>query len=402
MSVTRSQARIVVNPLRGPDVPVLNPEAVAGLTLLEFHRRLAGYAESPLLSAPELAARLGLAGLWIKDESSRLCLPAFKILGASWATYRALDQHIGGFAPWSAVDELAFQLRPHAPLTLAAATDGNHGRAVARMAKLLGLKARIYLPAGSAAARVSAIQDEGATATVIDGSYDDAVALAAQQASERCLVIADTAWPGYERVPVWTSEGYMTILAEIDGALDGVSPDLVVVPIGVGGLAAAVISHYRAPDRARQPTIVGVEPTAADCMLRSIEAGEPVSVPGPHDSIMAGLNCGEPSPTAWPIVSSGTDAFIALDDERAREAMRLLARADLVAGETGAAALGGLIELVDGEHASLRRQLGIDATTTALIIMTEGATDPEAYAEIVGATSRGGSAPGGSHRHAVQ
>lgn len=384
MSVQSTKARVVVNPLRRPDVPVLDPAAAGGLTPLAFHRRLAGYAASPLVPAPEQAELLGVGELWIKDESSRLGLPAFKILGASWATYRALYKHIGGFAAWDSLDDLKAQLRPYAPLTLAAATDGNHGRAVARMARLLGLEARIYLPAGSSAARVEAIRDEGASTTVIDGSYDDAVLLAAGQASERCLVIADTAWEGYEQVPVWTSEGYMTILAEIDEAVAGATPDLVLVPIGVGGLAAAVVSHYRAPGRGKQPVIVGVEPTTADCMLRSVEAGVPVGVPGPHPSIMAGLNCGEPSPTAWPIVSAGTDAFIALDDGRAREGMRLLARTGLVAGETGAAALGGLIELMGKGRAGVRQVLGIDAHTTALVIMTEGATDPAAYAEIVG------------------
>jgi diaminopropionate ammonia-lyase len=384
MSATRSNARVVINPMRRTNVPVLDPAVADGLAPLAFHQRLAGYLPSPLLATPELAQALGVGALWVKDESSRLGLPAFKILGASWATYRALDQHVGGFAPWKTFDDLAAQLRSHLPLTLAAATDGNHGRAVARMARLLGLQARIYLPAGSAAARVEAIRSEGATATVIDGSYDDAVALAAEQISERCLVIADVAWPNYEQVPVWTSEGYMTIMSEIDESLGGATPDLVLVPIGVGGLAAAVVSHYRAASRTDQPTIVGVEPTAADCMLRSIEAGKPVSIPGPHDSIMAGLNCGEPSPTAWPIVAAGTDAFIAIDDERAREAMRLLARVELVAGETGAAALGGLVELLQPEHAGLRRQLGIAADARVLVIMTEGATDPAAYAEIVG------------------
>ena len=382
--LARSNARVVINPLRRNDVPVLLPFVGAKLTPLAFHQRLAGYAPSPLVSTPALAGELGVGELWVKDESSRLGLPAFKILGASWATYRALDQHIGGFAPWSTIDDLAVQLRPHLPLTLTAATDGNHGRAVARMARLLGLDAQIYLPAGSAQARLDAIRGEGATATMIDGSYDDAVALAAEQASERCLVIADIAWPGYEQVPVWTSEGYTTILSEIDEQLAGARPDLMLVPIGVGGLAAAVVSHFRAAGSDAQPLIVGVEPTTADCMLRSIEAGQPISIPGPQDSIMAGLNCGEPSPTAWPIVAAGTDAFIAIDDERAREAMRLLARAGLVAGETGAAALGGLIELLQPAHAELRARLGVRPDANVLVIMTEGATDPAAYAEIVG------------------
>jgi diaminopropionate ammonia-lyase len=158
------------------------------------------------------------------------------------------------------------------------------------------------------------------------------VARSAQDASERCLVISDTSWPGYEEVPGWVMEGYSTILWEIDDELarrGSAAPDLVAVQFGVGALAAAVVAHYRQPSRDPQPAIVSVEPTRAACMLASMEAGEIVSVPGPHDSIMAGLNCGRPSIVAWPIVSAGIDAFIAVPDERAREAMRALARAAL-------------------------------------------------------------------------
>ncbi|HEV7127794.1 MAG TPA: pyridoxal-phosphate dependent enzyme, partial [Ktedonobacterales bacterium] len=179
---------------------------------LAFHRRLAGYAPTPLVDAPTLAARLGIARLWIKDESSRLGLPAFKLLGASWATYRALMARLDAApAPWATQDELCERVRPLLPLTLTTATDGNHGRAVAHMAALLGLDAQIFVPAGTAAARIAAIQSEGATVTVVDGTYDDAVAQAARQASERCLVISDTSWPGYEAVPHWVIEGYSTI-----------------------------------------------------------------------------------------------------------------------------------------------------------------------------------------------
>ncbi len=333
---------------------------------------------------------LGVGEVLLKDESSRLGLPAFKILGASWAVYRACEARAGGaLSAWQTIDELAQQLAPLRPMTLAAATDGNHGRAVAHMAALLGFAARIYVPAGTAQARIDGIASEGASVVVVDGTYDDAVARAAEDASERCLVISDTSWPGYEEVPRWVMEGYSTILWEVDDELrkrGEKDPDLVAVQVGVGALAAAVVQHYRQPDRDPQPRLLSVEPLRAACMLASMEAGEIVSVPGPHDSIMAGLNCGRPSIIAWPIVSAGIDAFVAVSDERAREAMRALARAGVVAGETGAAGLAGLIELLTGpENAEYRAKLGVNESTRVLLFVTEGATDPQAYREIVGA-----------------
>jgi diaminopropionate ammonia-lyase len=352
---------------------------------LDYHRRLPGYDASPLLEAPSLAAELELGRVWVKDESSRLGLPSFKILGASWGVYRALEEHIGGFEEWSRLDDLAAQLAPHRPLTLAAATDGNHGRAVARMAQLLGLEARIFVPAGTAAARIKGIESEGASCEVVDGSYDDAVARSAREAGDRCLVISDTSWPGYEDVPRWVIEGYSTIFWEIDDQLSergDAAPDLVVIQIGVGALAAAAVRHFRSGVRP-SPRMVGVEPEASACVLASMEAGRLVTIPGPHDSIMVGLNCGTPSVVAWPLVSRGFDAYVALPDERARVGMRALARAGMISGETGAAGVACLLELLNDSGA--RARLGIDRNTAALVLSTEGATDPAAYEAIVGA-----------------
>src|SRR5262249_44960947 len=257
-----------------------------------FHSQFPGYAPTPLVDAPALAARLGVRRVSVKDESSRLGLPAFKILGASWATYRALAVHLGLTAP--TLDDLRAALAARPPLTLTTATDGNHGRAVARMAAILGCPAHVLIPAHSAQARIDAIASEGAQVTVVDGTYDEAVAQAATEASDDCLVISDTSWPGYEDVARWIVEGYGGIFAEADAQLrerGAVAPDLVAVQIGVGSLATAVVQHYR-PQGAR---IVGVEPAGADCMLVSVAAGEITEVPGPHTSIMAGLNCGLPS-----------------------------------------------------------------------------------------------------------
>ena len=337
----------------------------------ELHRKLPSYEVTPLVRA-EAA---GLGALWVKDESSRLGLPSFKILGASWAILRALEQRLGDIGPWSHVDELAARLAAHGPLALAAATDGNHGRAVARMASLLGLRALIYVPEGTASARIEAVEFEGAACEVVPGGYDDAVRRSAEQASEHCLVISDTSWPGYEEVPAWVIEGYSTIFWEIEDQLER-TPDVVVVQMGVGALAAAAVRHFRRSGLDPRPYLIGVEPQDAACVLASARAGEITTLTGAQHSIMAGLNCGTPSRVAWPLVSEGMDAYLAIPDERAEEAMRLLAAVGLVSGETGAAGMGGMLELLAADQARLEG-------AEVLVLSTEGATDPVAYERVV-------------------
>ncbi len=358
-------------------------------TPLRFHRRLPGYEETPLVNAPEIADALGVEKVFVKDESSRLGLPAFKVLGASWAVYRALEERLGaeGFGDWEEIEDLKARLEPLRPLSLVAATDGNHGRAVARVARLLELGAKIFVPEDMAAARQEAIAREEAEVIVVDGTYDDAVEISAEEAGERGLVISDMSWPGYERIPSWVIEGYSTMLWEIDDELERRregGPDLVIVQVGVGAFAAAVARHFRNSLVSPRPKLVGVEPAKADCLLESVAAGHIVSVPGPHDSVMSGLNCGRPSLVAWPTVSAGIDLLVAVDDEPAREAMRLAARSGIVSGETGAAGLGGLLELLraeEGEEA--RRTLGVGERTCVLLFNCEGATDPDAYRRVM-------------------
>jgi diaminopropionate ammonia-lyase len=376
-SPRRMDAIVFPNPARRHDSQLSVPDASA--SPLAFHRRLPGYEPTPLRDVPSLAAELGLSRLWVKDESSRLGLPAFKMLGASWATYRLLLTRLAALGlaepAWATVDELRAALAPLGPLTLAAATDGNHGRAVARMAKLLGYGARIFMPAGTVDARIEGIESEGATVTVVDGTYDDAVRISAAEAAEDVLIVSDTSWEGYTEVPRWVIDGYSTIFAEVDAQIEGLLPDVVVAQMGVGALTAAVADHYAATS-----AIVAVEPVSAACGLRSAEAGRPVEVPGPHDSIMAGLNCGNVSILAWPTVVAGVDVFVAVDDDAAERAMRDLAAVGIVAGETGASGLAGLRALADAGGAG---DLSV-AGRSALVICTEGATDPEAYQRIVG------------------
>lgn len=353
---------------------------------LEFHRRLSGYAATPLVDAPKLAGTLGVGKVWVKDESWRLGLPAFKIMGASWAVYKALEARFGDLGDWRDLNGLKERLAPFLPLTLVAATDGNHGRAVARMAGLLGLESRIFVPADMVPARIEAIESEGAEVTVVHGTYDEAVARSARGANERCLVISDTSWPGYVDVPTWVIDGYSTILWEISDELERrgeEGPNLVVAQIGVGAFAAAVARHFRSPAVASRPKLLGVEPARAACMLASAEAGDIVHLPGPHVSIMAGLNCGAPSVVAWPTVSRGIDLFAAVGDEWSRKAMRALARSGIVSGETGAAGLAGLLALLEEGGEEAKEALDLSQDTRVLLFNCEGATDPGAYERIL-------------------
>ena len=353
------------------------------------HRRLPGYAPTPLRDLAPLADRWGLGRVWLKDESHRLGLPAYKVLGAAWAVSRVLEQRYGPLGEWRDLAGLRARLAPHPPLRLVTATDGNHGRGVARMAHWLGWPAEVYLPAGSAAARLEGIRSEGARVIEVYGTYDEAVTRAARAAeAPGALLLQDHGWEGYEQVPAWVAEGYETIFAEVDEALAAAGepgPDLVLVQVGVGTLASAAVRHFRREGLGRPPRLAGVEPTGAACALRSIAAGAPVMLEvGAHASIMAGLNCGTPSSAAWPDLREGIDAWVAVEDARAEEAMRVLAALGVVAGESGAAGLAGLMELMAGADAATRARLGLGPGARVLVLSTEGATDPAGWERVVG------------------
>lgn len=334
--------------------------ALAG-SPLAFHRALPGYRPTVLADLPELAAELGAGRVFVKDESARLGLPAFKILGASWAIEQAL----------------AGRARP--PATLVTATDGNHGRAVARVAAQRGLAARVMIPDGVHPSSVAAIAAEGAEVVRVSGSYDDAVRRAAQDtgaAGGDALLVQDMAWPGYTEIPAWIVEGYTTMFAEIDEQLAAAGiagPGLVVTPAGVGSLAQAVIAHYRRPGITDPPALACAEPEQAACVQHSLRAGQLVTIET-TESIMAGLNCGTPSTAAWPYLQSGLDAAVAVTDAEATVACADLARLGVPAGPCGAAPLAAVRRaLAAGPDApGLRRHLGITSETVIVLLCTEG------------------------------
>jgi diaminopropionate ammonia-lyase len=308
-------------------VPAPSDEAAA------FHRGLPGYAPTPVR---ELATDLPLGAVLVKDESSRLGLPAFKILGASWAVERALRE------------------RPDAR-TLVAASAGNHGRAVAHVAAMRGLACRVFLPERALEVRRRAIESEGATIEVVDGSYEDAVAEADAAAREPGAIgVPDVGETG---PAAWVIDGYATLFAEAHAQAEY---DVVVVPVGVGSLAAAAARHGAATGR----RVLAVEPETAACLTASLAAGVPTAVETPG-TVMAGLDCAEVSPAAWPSLLAGIHAVVTVTDDETRAAMRELAAAGLAIGESGAAPL-----------AALRKFAGelLEPSTRVLLVATEGRT----------------------------
>jgi len=379
-----------------PPAVLAEPLAGTGFTPdssapLAFHRTLPGFAPTALRELPALAAAIGVGRVLAKDETARAGLPAFKITGGSWGAANAirrdwLDDDPVATRSFEALRGAVADLQATEPgreLALVTATDGNHGRSIARFAALLGVRARILMPSGSAPARVEAIASEGADVTVVDGSYDDAVELAASLASRDRIVVSDTSWEGYSRTPRDVVDGYSTQFFEIDeqiAAASWTAPTHLVLQGGVGAFPAAGVRHYAG----RGTRFVVVEPTEAACLLASARAGRITAAPGPHTSAMAGLNCGRPSLVAWPLLDRLVGAFVAIGDEALPAAARALAAEGIEAGESGMAGVAGVLAAA---RAGRLAELGMGPSSTVLFVVTEGITDPENAASLLGRSS---------------
>ncbi|EEP82194.1 predicted protein [Uncinocarpus reesii 1704] len=353
-----------------PNARSCNPQAGSPrpLRIRQFHQSLPSYSPSPLVPLSNLAKSLGVKGIFIKDESSRFGLPSFKILGASWGTFRALVDFLQ-FPLEAALQELANAAQAKS-IKLFAATDGNHGRAVARMAKLLGIHSQIYVPECLGQyTRDLIASEEGCTVIVVDGDYDMAVHTANEQA-KRCpngILIQDTSFTGYETIPAWIVEGYSTMLEEIDSQLahQSLTPTLVITPVGVGSLAHAVVSHCKAADP--PVSVLTVEPDTAACLHTSLIAGKmtPFKTTG---TIMNGLDCGTVSLTAWPTLRDGVNASTTVSDLDSHRAVEDLASQGIHLGPCGAAGLAALQRIAADNPGCL----GLGPDCVVVILGTEG------------------------------
>lgn len=375
-------------PLRTDDRDILGMEAAEHVERHLSYRD--GHSETPLVSLPMLAAEAGVASIHVKDEGQRLGLGSFKALGGAYAVIRLVLEEaearlgrpvdMGAFLS-ADVGEIARSM------TFTCATDGNHGRSVAQGAQLVGARAAIFVHAGVSDRRVAAIAGFGAEMIRVAGSYDDSVREAARVADERgWTVVSDTSWPGYERIPGLVMQGYTALVREALRQMPS-PPTHVFIQSGVGGVAAAVSGYLAIALGEQRPVFTVVDPARAACLFETARAGHPVIVPHGEATVMAMLECYEPSRLAWRILSRVADAFMTVDDEDAVAVMRRLANPAgsdpaIVAGESGGVGLAGFLKA--SANPSIKAALSIDAKSRILVVNTEGATDPDKYQELVG------------------
>lgn len=363
-----------------------------------FHKSFPQYTVTPLARLDNLAARLGLNNLCVKDESYRFGLNAFKVLGGSFAMASHFADETGRDVAdmtydYLTSDELA---RDFGQATFFTATDGNHGRGVAWAAKRLGKKAVVHMPKGSTKPRFDNIAAEGATVTIEEVSYDECVRMAAAEAEacERGVIVQDTAWEGYEKIPSLIMEGYGTMASEAAEQLREAAinrPTHVFVQAGVGSLAGAVVGYFANLYPDNPPTFVVMEATNAACLYKGAVAadGEPRIVTGDMPTIMAGLCCGEPNTLGWDILRNHVTAFVACPDWVAARGMRILGAPEkgdprVISGESGTVGAGLISTLMtDESYVELRDLIGMDKTSNVLMFSTEGDTDPEHYRKVV-------------------
>lgn len=339
-----------------------------------FFRHGRRFPATPLRDLPGLARSLDLGRLWLKDETNRFGLPAFKGLGATFALHALQESG-----------------RLRGIETLVCASEGNHGRAVAHAAARAGLACRVYLGEQVAEARADAIRSEGATIVRVPGTYDAAVRQAAADANAHgWQVISDTSWDGYDDIPRQIMLGYTRMMDEAEAQWGaGGPPDVALVQGGVGGLIGAVASWLAWRYGDGRPRLVTIEPLQAACIQASIRAGHPVAIDGPLATIMGGLRCGEMSPVAFEAIEDVADACMAIEDDWTRDAVRRLAHPappdpSLAVGTSGAAGVAALLAARAGGMIDVFDALGLPPAPRVLVIATEGPTEPELWETVTG------------------
>lgn len=342
-----------------------------------FHSSLSVYQPTPLVHLPGLSEKYRVGNIYVKDESYRFGLNAFKVLGALYAISKILEK------------------KPHIR-TFCTATDGNHGLAVAWSADYFNKEAIVFVPEETSSQRIEAIKNKGAKVEQVSGNYDEAVISAeARSKLNGWELVQDSSWKNYEEIPAHIMAGYLTIFREIEDSLNLpmlAKTDIVFLQAGVGSFAASGIFHYLEKYAADRPKIVIVEPREADAILSSFKKGKISTSEGISTTIMAGLNCGTPSLGAWDLIKNGADISIKIDDKYAEQAVRALyfptaSDRRIVSGESGAGGLAGFIAIMEEDEFSLvRKELNINQSTNILFISTEGATDIDMFNKTIGYT----------------
>ena len=341
----------------------------------EFHKSLKDYQPTPLYDLPNMARQYGVANIYIKDESIRFGLNAFKGLGASYA----IDQLI---------------LNNQNIKTFCTATDGNHGRAVAWYSKLSGKKSVVVVPEDTTRSRILAIEAEGASVIQISGNFDEACAYAEKLSQNKAYqLVQDAGWEGYEEIPNLIMAGYLTLYKELESSLHSLQNpkiDIVFLQAGVGSFAGSAVWYYLNRYGKNRPKIVIVEPFESDGLLESFKNGKRENTKGNNQTIMAGLNCGIPSLNVWEILQNAVDVVLRIEDRYAEEAMKKLYNPEgsdkqIISGESGAAGLAGFIAIKQNiDYSALLKYLNINKNTSILFFNTEGATDQNSFDSIIG------------------
>lgn len=394
---TANQIKWTMNNIpKTDDVQVQNMSLEQMEKAISFHRSFPQYTVTPLTRLSGLADYLGLKRVYVKDESYRFGLNAFKVLGGSYAIARCIADELGKDVSEVPYDVLTSdKLREEfGQATFFTATDGNHGRGVAWAANKLGQKCVVRMPKGTTQTRLENIAKENATVTIEELNYDDCVRMAAKEAAEttRGIMVQDTAWEGYEKIPTWIMQGYGTLAMEADKQLeeDGCRPTHIFIQAGVGSLAGGVIGYFSNRFKENPPIMVVAEANAADCLYRSAMQGDGnrVDVTGDMLTIMAGLACGEANTVSWDILRNHASAFVSCPDWVSANGTRIYGsplRGDkqVISGESGSVTMGLLHAIMTRpEYKDLKEALKLDENSEVLLVSTEGDTDPDRYHEI--------------------
>lgn len=394
---TANQIKWTMNNIpKTDDVQVQNMSLEQMEKAISFHRSFPQYTVTPLTRLSGLADYLGLKRVYVKDESYRFGLNAFKVLGGSYAIARCIADELGKDVSEVPYDVLTSdKLREEfGQATFFTATDGNHGRGVAWAANKLGQKCVVRMPKGTTQTRLENIAKENATVTIEELNYDDCVRMAAKEAAEttRGIMVQDTAWEGYEKIPTWIMQGYGTLAMEADKQLeeDGCRPTHIFIQAGVGSLAGGVIGYFSNRFKENPPIMVVAEANAADCLYRSAIQGDGnrVDVTGDMLTIMAGLACGEANTVSWDILRNHASAFVSCPDWVSANGTRIYGsplRGDkqVISGESGSVTMGLLHAIMTRpEYKDLKEALKLDENSEVLLVSTEGDTDPDRYHEI--------------------